>query len=67
MVPGGADNGYIEGGYGGKAEGPLMPGDEPAGAMAPIYMQPWFWGVAAVGIAGAGALYYYYGMKKRRA
>lgn len=66
LVANGVNNGGIESGYPGQAEGPLMPGGVPAGATGPIYMQPWFWGVAA-SLAGAGALYYYYGTKKRRA
>jgi hypothetical protein len=63
-VPGGAPapNGAMvpgtEAGFPGQTEGPLVTNGQPAGAIEPFYTQPWFWGLAAAGLAGVGVLYY---------
>ena len=54
MVPG-ADPGAIEAGFPGQQGGAIAPVAMPA----PIYTQPWFWGLAAAGVAGLGAIYWY--------
>jgi hypothetical protein len=50
--------GLVNGGvaFPGRAEGPAMP--VTAQLAVPVWQQPWFWGLAAAGLAGAGVLYY---------
>ncbi len=54
MVPG-ADPAAIEAGFPGQQGGAIGPVAVPE----PLYTQPWFWGLAAAGAVGVGALYWY--------
>jgi hypothetical protein len=54
MVPG-ADAAAFEAGFPGQQGGAIAPVAMPA----PVYTQPWFWGLAAAGAVGVGALYWY--------